>query len=124
MIHINRRRSRFLRTARNRSFKSGVEKRLQRFSFVRDAHKSCALLRFMYSCPEGDLNPFGYVLPVRPLRDACARFRRHPCRLFLAPARRSLRPSSPEYFLIAINVLRSYFFLKYANMPGGGLEPP
>ena len=90
--------------------KSEVEKRLQRFSFIGDARKSCALLGFARSCPEGDLNPFGYVLPIRPLRGACARFRRHPGRLFLAPARRSLRGSSPEYFLIAINVLRNYFF--------------
>ena len=77
-----------------------VERRktLGTFFFYQDARKSCALLGFARSCPEGDLNPFGYVLPIRPLRDACARFRRRPCRLFLAPARRSLRPSSPEYF--------------------------
>ena len=123
MIHINRKGSRFTARGTSRSalvascallgfalIKSEVEKRLQRFSFIGDARKSCALLGFARSCPEGDLNPFGYVLPIRPLRDACARFRRHPCRLFLAPARRSLRGSSPEYFLIAINVLRNYFF--------------
>ena len=34
------------------------------------------------------------------------------------------REFSPEYFLIAINVSRNYFFLKNPNMPGGGLEPP
>ena len=39
-----------------------------------------------------------------------------------------LAPASPFksriVFLIAINMLRRDFFLKYSNMPGGGLEPP
>ena len=39
-------RAQILRTARICSCKSRVEKRLQRFSFIRDAHNSCALLGF------------------------------------------------------------------------------